>query len=85
MYNSKAGFIFMKKKCAYADCKNKVVGELSMDIDLPKFPFCKKHKSNVQISIVAAVIGDMKLSDIALGLKNKRHETKSGTSAIRRK
>lgn len=62
----------MKKKCCYVDCKGKVVGEYSFDIDLPKFPFCKKHKANVSRSLTWALLGEMKLSDAELGLKNKK-------------
>lgn len=58
----------MKKKCSYANCKNEVVGEIEVDIDLPHFAFCKKHKQNVSNAVIWAIIGAMELSNAELGL-----------------
>jgi len=65
------------KKCSYHDCGNKVIGEFSVDLDLPKFPFCKKHKTNVSNSLIWTIIGCTPLANAELGIVK---ETKSKTS-----
>lgn len=88
MYNSKAGFIFMnKEKCCYIDCKRDVIGRYSVDVDLPKFPFCKKHKENVWKSLAWATLGLVELSNHELGIKPKRkkRENKSRPHTRRKK
>lgn len=65
-----------KKKCIYADCKNKVVGEFGIDIDLPHFPFCEKHRQNAANSLMWAAIGIQELSDEELGLNKKKPKTR---------
>ena len=33
-------------------CPKKAIGAYSFDIDLPKFPFCKKHEDTVYVELL---------------------------------
>lgn len=65
-----------KRKCRYYKCTSPVVGSISCDIDLPKFNYCKKHKADVNSSILWAILGVMELSNDALGIPKKRYKKK---------
>lgn len=49
-----------------------MVGSYQCDIDIRPFYYCKKHKQDVNNSLLWAIIGVMELSDAALGLTNKK-------------
>jgi hypothetical protein len=70
------------KKCCYAGCKSEVTGQISLDIDLPSFNYCKGHRENVRNAVMWAILGEMKLSNAELGLNDKK--TKNTNIGIKR-
>jgi len=55
-------------------CKAVATGLISVDIDLPKFYFCKEHKDPVQTSILFAILGNMEMSDKIILEAQKKHD-----------
>lgn len=64
-------------KCAYKGCKNKPIGSVSVDIDLPKFLYCRKHKDNVSNAVLWNILGAYELADLELGIKKKKNGKKA--------
>jgi hypothetical protein len=49
-------------KCSKENCKGKVIGSHSVDIDVPKMYFCENHKEDVKMAFLFAMFGQVDLT-----------------------
>lgn len=53
-------------------CGKKAIGEYSVDLDVEGLLYCKVHKHDVGIAIIALVLGNRKLYDDILKAAKKK-------------
>lgn len=60
---------FCKQSCTVKNCKGKVIGRCSPDIDLRSIGFCKKHKTIVAGAYVGLMNGNRFLLEKVSGIR----------------
>lgn len=58
-----------KEECIVKNCKGKVLGRFSPDLDIRGIAFCKKHKTIVTGAYISLIHGDKEIFNIITGNK----------------